>query len=68
MNAKPVLIWLNTDPALCKERVLQRSQEVPEDSLYIDEPAFELFRAQFEPPEAGEMAVTVDSTAFNFTG
>ena len=50
------LYWLATDLELCRQRVLQRSQQVPTDSLYIDQNAFDLFSAQFEVPSTDEQA------------
>jgi predicted kinase len=59
-GAGAVLYRVTCPEATMRERVLKRSEDVPGDSLWIDDAAFEMLRGRFEPLESDEARVEVD--------
>jgi len=49
VGAKLKLYHVTCPEAIMRRRVLERSQDPPQDSLWINEPAFELFKSRLEP-------------------
>lgn len=54
-GGQPRLYFLDCPIEVMRVRVRERSLNVPDDSLWIDEHAFDLFRARFEPLGADEV-------------
>jgi predicted kinase len=55
LGGQPRLYFLDCPIEVMRERVRERSLSVPDDSLWIDEHAFDLFRERFEPLAADEV-------------
>lgn len=51
---------------LMKERVLKRSEKTPEDSLWINSEAFDLFEEDFEPLGNDEENILIDGSKIEF--
>ena len=47
---------------LARRRVLKRSEEGPDDALWIDDAAIERFASRYEPLASDEACVVVDGT------
>lgn len=59
LKAESKLYFISTPEPIMKERVLQRTQNLPEGALVIDENAFELFKTRFEPLGEDEVHITI---------
>jgi len=59
LNADTKLYFISTSEQLMRHRVLQRTKDLPEGALVIDENAFELFKSRFEPLGEDEKHVTI---------
>lgn len=57
-----VLYALDSDFERCRQRVLQRTSEMPEGALHIDEHALSTFWGRFEPIEADEDFIRVEAS------
>jgi predicted kinase len=62
-GARPVLYWIQTPLELMRERTEERSRSVPENSLWINAPAFDSFLDRFEELEHDETFIAIDGTA-----
>ena len=62
LGAHVVLYNVTCPEGLMRQRVLKRTQEVPADSLWINEAAFDLFKGRFEPLGNDEDSVLVDGS------
>lgn len=54
IGAEAILYWVTCADETVKTRVLNRTAEMPEHALYIDEGAIDSFRERFEPLEDDE--------------
>ncbi len=54
------LYWIRCADDVMRARVKARSEDVPDDSLWINEAAFDLFRTRFEPLADDEERIEVD--------
>lgn len=54
-----VLYAMSADYETCKERVLKRTEDMPEGEIFIDENAIKMFWQRFEPVGPDEGAVIV---------
>lgn len=54
LNVETVLYSVSCDPQLMRERVRQRSLELPKGALFIDDNAMDLFLTKFEPLQEDE--------------
>lgn len=59
MDVECILYFINADPDVMKERVLQRTVDLPQGQLVIDENAIELFKTRFEPLASDEAHILV---------
>ncbi|MEM1331564.1 MAG: ATP-binding protein [Planctomycetota bacterium] len=59
LGATPLLYRVDCAEALMRERVTRRSQDVPADSLWIDEAAFDSFKRRFEPLGVDEERIEI---------
>jgi hypothetical protein len=55
-----MLYAITCPEAELRRRVLERTRNVPVDSLWINEEAFDLFKTQFEPVADDEEAIVID--------
>jgi predicted kinase len=62
MKAEVKLYYISTPEQLMKERVLQRSDVLPESALMIDDYAFELFKSRFEKLAQDESHIVVSAS------
>ncbi len=46
-----------------RHRVLNRTEELPADALWIDEAAFDLFKGRFEPLGEDEEHIRIETDA-----
>lgn len=60
VGAKSQLYHVTCPEAIMRQRVLARSQELPQDALWINEPAVERFKARFEPLGDDEEHIIID--------
>ena len=63
MKAEVRLYYISAPEDLMKERVLQRSNVLPEGALMIDDYAFELFKSRFEKLGQDESHIVVYASA-----
>jgi predicted kinase len=63
VGARPVLYWVRTPLEIMRKRVRERSQAVPENSLWINGPAFESFLDRFQELAEDEEFIAIDGTA-----
>lgn len=59
-GAQPLLYRITCPEVTMRRRVAARSRDVPEDSLWIDDAAFELFKARFESLDEDESFIDID--------
>lgn len=55
-----VLYAIKVPEPLARKRVAKRTQKVPDDSLWINDAAFDLFRTRLEPLQADEPHTRID--------
>jgi predicted kinase len=63
LGARAVLYNVTCPEDVMRRRLAVRTNRLPEDSLWINEQAFELFKRRFEPLAADEARVLVDGLA-----
>ncbi len=59
-GGRAMLYAITCPEAELRRRVLERTRDVPVDSLWINEEAFDLFKTQFEPVADDEEAIVID--------
>lgn len=57
-----VLYSVEVPESLARKRVADRTRQVPDDSLWINHEAFDLFKTRFEPLQSDEPHVSIDGT------
>lgn len=62
-GARPLLYSIDCPEETMRDRVEQRTRHLPDDSLSINQPAFDLFKSRFEPLTDDEVAIRVDGTS-----
>ena len=62
IGARPVLYRIKCSEELMRRRVARRSEEVSQDSLWINDAAFNEFKGRFEDLEDDEEHVVIDGT------
>lgn len=60
LGLRCVLYSLEVPETLARKRVALRTQKVPDDSLWINDEAFDLFKTRFEPLHTDEPHVSID--------
>jgi predicted kinase len=60
-GAEPRLYWIKTPLEVMRERVRQRTADLPVDSLWINAPAFDKLLERFEPLDNDEQHVLIES-------
>ncbi|WP_404788656.1 AAA family ATPase [Altericista sp. CCNU0014] len=63
MKAEVKLYYISAPEDIMKERVIQRSNVLPEGALIIDDYAFEVFKSRFEKLGQDESHIVVSATA-----
>ena len=58
-GAEPRLYVLQTPFEICRERVLKRTEDMPDGALVIDDHAMTLFQSRFEPLQDDEIAIFI---------
>lgn len=59
IGATPKLYALQTPFEVSRERVLKRTDEMPDGALFIDDNAIQLFWSKFEPLQDDEVAIRI---------
>lgn len=63
IGAEPVLFALNCPIETMRNRIRNRTQEMPDGAVFIDDSAFDKFLAMFEPLDMRqEQATSIDTT------
>ena len=61
-GAKPILYHITCPENLMRQRVATRTADLPSDSLWINQAAFDEFKNRFEPLTEDEDCITVNTT------
>ena len=62
IGAEVKLYNLQCDDTKLVQRVLKRTEDMPEGALYIDAEAIQIFRRRFEPLAADEECIFINTT------